>query len=143
MNRVRSWAGVSIVLAIAGIAVAGYLSYVAYNHDALSCSVGDCLTVQSSDYATLLGVPIALLGLGMYVTVLGLGVWRLLQPGYDDIATFAIFAIVLSGAIYAGYLTYVEIWVIEAICQWCVIPAVLTVGLVISESVMVTRLLRE
>lgn len=143
MNVLRTWAGVSAVLAIAGIAVAGYLSYTAYNHEALTCSIGDCVTVQTSDYATLMGIPIALLGLGMYLSVLVLGALRLLQPDFEDIATFASFAIVLAGAIYAGYLTYVEIWVIEAICQWCVVSALLTVGLVVSESTLVSRLLRE
>lgn len=128
---------------MAGIAVAGYLSYVSYNHEALTCSIGDCATVQASDYATLMGVPIALLGLGMYLGVLGLGALRLVQPDYKDVATFSIFAIVVAGAIYAGYLTYLEIWVIEAICQWCVISALLTVGLVVSESTLVSRLLRE
>lgn len=143
MNGTRTWTGVSLVLAIAGIAVAGYLSYAAVNHDALTCSIGDCGAVQSSDYASLMGVPIAILGLGMYLSVLALGALRLVRPGYRDITTFSIFAIVLAGALYAGYLTYVEIWVIEAICQWCVLSALITLGLVIIESSMVARLLRE
>lgn len=142
MSILRSWAGLSLVLALAGIGVAIYLSYASFNSEALACAIGDCNAVQSSDYAKIAGIPIALFGLGMYVTLAGLGVLRSLRPGYWEIATFGSFAIVLAGALYAGYLTYVEIWVIEAICQWCVISAVLTLTLVISEGILAGRLLR-
>jgi uncharacterized membrane protein len=130
------------MLAMAGIGVAAYLSYAAYNTEALTCAIGDCGTVQSSDYAKVGGIPIALLGLGMYITVLALGVLRLARPAFGEMATFGLFAIVLASTVYYAYLTYVELWVLEAICQWCVISALLTVGLLVSESVQSSRYLR-
>jgi uncharacterized membrane protein len=138
-----SWPATSIALGVLGIGVTSYLSYVAFNADALTCAIGDCATVQSSDYAKIAGIPIALLGLGMYMTVVALGLVRISRPGYSEMATFSLFAIVLASVVYYGYLTYIEIWVIEAICQWCVASALLTVGLLASEGTQSVRLLRE
>ena len=68
-------AGVALV-ALAGVAVAGYLTYVHYQPEALICTAGGgCETVQESSYAELLGIPVALLGLLAYVAVLALVVW--------------------------------------------------------------------
>jgi uncharacterized membrane protein len=143
MGRLRSWSLLSIIISLVGIAVAGYLSFASFNLDMLTCNIGDCLTVQSSDYARIAGIPIALLGLGMFAAIFSLGVARIMWSGFEEFATFAAFALAVTGTLYSAYLTYVEIWVIEAICQWCVASAVLTVGLAISETVGVTRLLRE
>ena len=55
--------------------------------------------------------------------------------------TAATFGLALAGTIFAGYLTYVELFVLEAICQWCVVSAVLTVLLLLTEGVLVGRLL--
>ena len=79
--------------------------------------LSDCATVQASDYAEILGMPVALLGLGMYVAVLGLVVVRWLSPSLTVAATATAFGLALAGAIFAGYLTYVELFVLEAICQ--------------------------
>jgi uncharacterized membrane protein len=143
MREWISWPATSIALAVLGIGVTSYLSYVAFNADALTCAISDCGTAQSSDYAKIAGIPIALLGLGMYITVVALGLVRASRPGYSKMATFSLFAIVLASVVYYGYLTYIEIWVIEAICQWCVASALLTVGLLASEGTQSVRLLRE
>ncbi|HET7034328.1 MAG TPA: vitamin K epoxide reductase family protein [Thermomicrobiaceae bacterium] len=124
---------ISLVLALAGIVVAGYLTYVHYNLTALVCTVGNCEKVQTSSYAVVGGVPIALLGLLMYVAILLLGVARWLRPEQSLTITAAMFAIVLAGAVYAAYLTYLELAVINAICQWCVASALLTAALLINE----------
>lgn len=134
---------VSAVLATLGAAVATYLTIVHYRSGLLICGVGDCATVQQSSYAEIAGIPVAALGLAMYLAVLALGALRWLVPTTRDIATMATFSIVLAGTLYAAYLTYVEIWVIEAICQWCVTSAILTLGLLITEGFAVRNLLRE
>lgn len=130
-----------MVLAIAGVAVAGYLTYVHYDQSALVCSVGNCHTVQTSKYAVIAGIPIAILGLGMYLAVIGLGLLRRMRAEWRMPATMAAFTIVLAGTLYAAYLTYLEIWVIHAICQWCVISAILTLGLLAVEGTGLYRLL--
>lgn len=123
-GRLAPW--VTLALSLAGIAVSAYLTWVHYEEDALVCGLGDCTLVQNSEYATLMGVPIAILGLLMYLAILGLAALRLLRPVFADRATAAIFGVSLAGLLYSLYLTYVEIWVIEAICQWCVVSAIIT-----------------
>lgn len=113
--------------------MAGYLTYIHYNHDALVCAVGNCERVQSSRYSEMLGIPIAVLGLGMYLVAVGLGVVRWRRADLTMPLTTAIFALVLAGGVYALYLTYLEIAVIKAICQWCVASALLTLGILLAE----------
>jgi uncharacterized membrane protein len=128
------WRVVSFVAALAGTGVAAYLVRVHYDESALICTVGDCATVQKSKYAELWGMPIAILGLGMYLAILALGVLRWRRPELSGPSTLAAFALALSGTLYAAYLTYVELFVIDAICQWCVASALLTVAILAAES---------
>jgi uncharacterized membrane protein len=104
------------LLALAGIGVAGYLTYTRYAHTTIACPIGGggCETVQESRYAELVGVPVAILGLSLYVVVLALLIWD------DDRARAAVAALVLAGALFAAYLLVVQIAVIDAICAWCV-----------------------
>ena len=121
-----------LLLAAAGTGVAAYLSWVAIDsgREAFCSGVGDCHTVQSSEYAEIGGVPIALLGLGMYVALLALLAARRFRggtggAGLDRPLAGATFAVALSGALYSAYLTYLELFEIEAICAWCVASAVI------------------
>ena len=132
---------VSAVLASLGIAVSAYLTVIHYDEGLLVCGLGDCHTVQTSDYAEILNIPVALLGLGMYVVLLGLVALRRLRPDTMVYVTATTFALTLAGVIFAGYLAYVELFVLEAICQWCVVSAVLTTLLLVTEGVLVARLL--
>ena len=111
---------------MAGIAVAGYLTWVHYDTSALVCGLGDCHTVQQSQYASVGPIPVALLGLGMYSIILAANLFTLARPASASVAAIVSFAVAFSGAIYALYLTWLEVAVIGAICQWCVVSAVLT-----------------
>ena len=126
---------ISLVLALAGTGVAAYLTSVHYDEKLLLCGVGDCETVQQSKYAEIAGIPIALLGLGMYLAVVALCLLRWRRPDLQPAATMAAFALALTGTIFAAYLTYLEVWVIDAICQWCVASALLTLGILVAEGV--------
>ena len=132
---------ISAILAVLGVAVSAYLTAIHYDDGLLVCGLSDCHTVQTSDYAEVVGIPVALLGLGMYVTLLGLTTLRRLRPDTTVYATATAFALTLAGVIFAGYLTYVELFVLEAICQWCVVSAVLTTLLLLTEGAMISRLL--
>ena len=138
--RTRSLTLVSIILAIAGIAVASYLTYVHYNSAALVCGIGDCSIVQASKYSKMFGIPIAIFGLLMYVAITALIIVRSRRVEREDLASTAILVLLIIGTLYAAYLTYLEIWVIRAICQWCVISAIITVLLLIVE---IFRLIRS
>ncbi len=122
-----------LALAIAGVVVAGYLSWVALDDEQqVVCSgVGDCQTVQSSEYAEIAGVPIAVLGLGMYLALVALIAarrwWGALRDGEEPPQALAglTFALAFGGTLYSAYLTWLELFEIEAICVWCVGSAVI------------------
>jgi uncharacterized membrane protein len=124
----------ALALALAGAVVAGYLTWVHFDLGVLVCGVGDCHAVQTSPYATIGPVPIALLGLGFFLSIAALSVVRWRYPALSWPATFVAFLIALGGVLYFVYLTYLEVAVIGAICQWCVLAALLTVGVFIAET---------
>ncbi len=113
-------------LALAGVALAAYLTVVHFNTNALVCGLGDCHTVQASEYATVGPIPVSLLGLGMYAVVLVSAAAARRRPDWTVPALSLAFAVALAGSVYALYLTWIEIAVIDAICQWCVVSALLT-----------------
>jgi uncharacterized membrane protein len=123
------------VLSILGIAVAGYLTIVHYREDLLVCGVtSGCKTVQTSPYSEVAGIPIAILGVLMYLSLLGSVGIRLKWSELSDPAGMVAFVIALTGAVYAAHLTYLELFVIHAICQWCVASAILTLALCLIEA---------
>jgi uncharacterized membrane protein len=120
-------------LALAGLAVAGYLTWVHYADLDPVCvgGGGGCERVQASDYAELGGVPVALLGLIGYAAILA----SLLVPG--DAGRFAGALLALAGFGFSAWLTYVELFEIDAICQWCVASAVIMTALALLTSLRV------
>jgi uncharacterized membrane protein len=121
------------VLALIGTAIAAYLTYIHYAGIEPACTTGGCEKVQSSDYAEVVGVPVALLGLVGYLSILG----SLRVPGEAGRAATA--GLTLIGVGYSLYLTYLELFEIDAICQWCVASAALMVVLAAAST---GRLLR-
>jgi len=115
--------GVAVV-ALAGIGVAGYLTYVHYQPEALVCTVGGgCETVQESSYAELFGVPVALLGLLGYVAVLVLVVWD------SELARTLAAAVALTAVGFVVYLIVLQAFVIDAWCIWCLVNDLVIVPL--------------
>src|ERR1700730_17222200 len=109
-----------IVLTVIGLGVASYLTYVHYSGIKPACSLGgSCELVQTSAYSHLAGVPVALMGLIGYVTILGL----LLAPDSER-TRFGVVAVTTVGFGFSAYLTYRELFSIHAICEWCVSSAV-------------------
>ena len=102
-------------LAVAGMAVAGYLTYARYSGTPISCSSGGCETVQSSDYATLFGIPVAVLGLLVYVLIL------ITALSATDTARSAGAALALTAFLFSAYLLALQLTVIGAVCDWCVL----------------------
>ncbi len=102
------------VVALTGIGVAAYLTWVHFDDAALVCVAGGgCETVQESDYATIAGVPVALLGLGAYVVLLGLILWD--TPS----ARLGAAVIAFVGLVFSLYLVALQLFVIDAVCIWC------------------------
>ena len=114
-------------LALAGIFVALYLLlYKLGLIGALSCAVGSCETVNSSKWATFLGLPVAGWGVAFYV---GLFVLAMVSTSEAYAGSRAIALVLLAvsgtGVLFSLWLTYLELFVIHAVCQWCVVSAVI------------------
>lgn len=118
---------VSLFLACAGLGLSAYLTYVHYNPSALVCSDGGCAVVQTSKYSTMFGVPIALFGLLMFITLIAGIVARELWVEATDIISTGIIMMLVAATLYWTYLTYLELRVIYAVCQWCVATSIATV----------------
>jgi uncharacterized membrane protein len=112
-------------LAVAGLAIAGYLTYVHYAGVQPFCVAGggSCEKVQTSGYADFAGIPVALLGLAGYALILA-SLW---VPGDGGRTLGTILA--LTGFGFSAYLTYRELFTIDAICQWCVASALVMTAL--------------
>ncbi|HMJ35555.1 MAG TPA: vitamin K epoxide reductase family protein [Baekduia sp.] len=115
-----------LVLTVLGIGVAGYLVYVHYAGIEPVCNIAHgCHKVQTSKYAELAGVPVALLGLIGYVTIFLTLLVR------SEAARMLAALVALVGFGFSAYLTYRELFTIDAICQWCVASAILMTGLAV------------
>jgi uncharacterized membrane protein len=109
----------SAIVAVAGLAIAAYLTVVHYAGDAPVCAISHgCATVQQSRYAELAGIPVALLGLAGYIAIL------VSLARDDETARTATAFLALVGFGFSAWLTYVEVARLDAICIWCVGSAI-------------------
>lgn len=120
------------LLSLAGVFVALYL----YLHKLgiigeLACGTGGCETVQLSPYAVFLGIPVPLIGVVGYVVLFALALASLQQPADRR---WPRLLLLLSGgaALFSVYLTYLELFVIHAICRFCVASAIIVVLIVVA-----------
>jgi len=121
-----------LVLALAGVAIAGYLSLVRLTGGSAVCDPSHgCDVVATSPYALLFGIPVAYLGLGyalLLSALAGAWWWRA-----ERRALAGAYALLLLGTLFAAYLTYLELFVIEAVCIWCAAFAItIVVGLIVA-----------
>ena len=130
----------AIILALIGLGVAGYLTYVHYEEIRPVCGQrdgrycpADCVKVQASEWSKLAGIPVALLGLIGYAVIFV----SLFVPGEEALIAGALISLIGFG--FSAYLTYRELFTIDAICQWCVASAIIMTLLAV---VTTARLLR-
>lgn len=114
-----------LLLGLLGLGVATYISIVESGGGSPVCVAGStgCSTVAESDYAELLGINVAFIGVAGYLAILA----AIMIGG--DIGRGGGFLFAMIGFGFSAYLTYLELFVIDAICQWCVASAVLMTGL--------------
>ena len=113
-------------LCILGILIAAYLTYTGYTNSEIYCVGGStgCDTVQQSRYSKIAGVPVALIGVLGYITILAVLIYEETKGPLSDNGPLLTFAFTLIGILYSAYLTYLELFVILAICQYCVASAI-------------------
>ena len=124
-------------LALAGLFVSIYLTlYKLGVIGEIACSIGSCETVQLSRWAMLAGVPVAAWGIGFYVAALALAFAGTTER-HEDSPRISLALVLLSGwgVLFSAWLTWLELFVIDAICTWCVVSAVL-VALIFVASLM-------
>jgi uncharacterized membrane protein len=129
---------VLLVLAVLGVLISAYLTWTHFAGLTPICtgSGEGCQTVQSSRYASVLGIPVALLGLIAYGgLIFSTVLWR-------ETGIFLGFLISLVGTLFSAYLTYLEIFVIGALCQWCLASAAIMVAALVCATLAALPLLR-
>ena len=121
----RMW---MVVLAMIGIFIAAYLTLYHYGYIGSLACTGDshgCETVQTSRWSRLMGLPVATWGLGYYLTVFVLALVGM-QDRFAESGRMATLLMLLTGwgALFSGWLTYLEAGPIGAWCQWCIGSAI-------------------
>lgn len=130
---VQQWVPVvSLVLAVLGLAVSGYLTYEHFTASTtLACpntGTWNCLTVTTSAQSRFLGIPVALLGLGYFTVMFGMSLpaaWRSRRAE----VRLARLMLAACGVLFVGYLVVAELFIVDAICVWCTASHVLAVAL--------------
>jgi uncharacterized membrane protein len=122
----------SVVLAVIGLVDSLYLTWIKLANQAASCGlIGDCESVNNSRYAVIGGIPTAALGVMGYLVILVLLVLDRRAGGESDPIHFGLFGVTLAGTLFSVYLTYLEVFVLHAICPFCALSAVVMLGLFI------------
>ena len=104
------------IVALTGLALAAYLTWAHFDDAALECVAGGgCETVQKSEYAEIAGIPVAVLGLAAYAAILGLVAWN--SPN----ARLGAATVALVGLLFSMYLLTLQLFVIDAVCAWCLV----------------------
>jgi uncharacterized membrane protein len=118
------------VLALAGLAISAYLTWVHYAGTEPVCTgISDCERVQNSDYAELAGIPVAVLGVVGYAAIL---VSLALRVEVTVLLSY-------TAVGFSAYLTWAELFKIDAICQWCVASAVASVAIAALATLLALR----
>jgi len=125
------------ILAVIGIGVTAYLVWERYHGNAPVCALGGgCLTVQRSEWSTVAGVPVAWMGLVAYV---GLLVCALVPRQWAALGSLFI---TILGVMLSAYLTYLELFQIKAICEYCVTSAIVVTLLLVLSIIRLALLSR-
>jgi uncharacterized membrane protein len=131
----------SVALVIVGLLVSIYMTiYKITNDNRLCLGSGDCATVNSSRYAEVNGIPVALLGVIGYGAILGVLFLERRRGFFQQNGTLLIFGMALAGFLFTLWLIYVEIALISAICPFCVASQV---AMTIIFIIAVIRLIRQ
>jgi uncharacterized membrane protein len=134
----------SLVLAGLGLLDSIYLAWLKFSGQYALCGpIGNCESVNSSQYSEIYGIPIAVLGAGAYLTIIVLLLLERRGSFWSEYSLMIVFGISLIGVLYSIYLTYVEITILREICPYCVISAVILVALLILSSIRLVNSFQE
>ena len=140
-SNLHPWLWLSTVLCGLGIVVSGYLAYKRMAGGSLACTRwADCDVVNNSVYSKFFGIPVSFIGLAAYLLLLALALAALWTAGGTQRQILLLSLLLsLGGVGFSVYLTYIEIYVIEALCSWCIASAIIITLLAILGVVNVLR----
>jgi uncharacterized membrane protein len=117
---------IAIVASIIGFIDSAYLTIIKFTHMPIYCTpgLGNCETVQNSQWSTIWGIPIALLGAIAYLVLILCFVFEKRIPLLKQYSQYIVFGTTFFGFLFSLFLTYLELFVIHAICQWCILSAI-------------------
>src|SRR3954452_24504142 len=123
----------SALLSLAGLFISGYLYlYKIGRIGTLACGTGGCETVQLSSWSRFTGLEVSLIGLLGYAGLLALSLAALHPTLADRRQPVTVLAVLAGlGVMFTAYLACLELFVIHAICRWCVGSAAIIVGIFI------------
>ncbi len=126
-NTVAKLPLVAAVVALGGVADAVYLTVKHFTGEAVPCSIVEgCEQVLTSSYAEIFGVPLAAFGALAYFTAFSLAI----LAAFGNRRMWTLFGIQVDlMAIFTAWLVYLQAFVIEAFCQFCLISAAITLVL--------------
>jgi uncharacterized membrane protein len=136
-RTIKKYSIAFLLVSLLGMLDAGYLTVKHYTGAYIPCNILDgCNAVAQSEYSAILGIPVALLGVVFYVTVFILSMALLDSKNEKLIKYILLFAI--SGFVVSLFLTYLQVFVIKALCIYCLVSAVNTVVL-LALSIMLSK----
>ncbi len=145
---------IGLALTVLGLLVAGYMTYVELSGSEIACPgafgedaaeneiVVDCEGVQASAYAKILGIPVAIIGLGGYLAIGAVWLLENRFALFTDFGHLLVFGMALFGFLYTAYLTYIEFFVIYKLCVWCLSSAALMTGIFFIATIRLVQYLR-
>lgn len=117
----------ALILSLLGVANAIYLTIIKFANNPQLCiqGVGNCWSVNISRYSELVGIPVALLG-AITFSFLTLAIWlENSKHSWSKLTIYFEFGVSLFGVMFSAYLTYIELFVINAVCPFCVLSAII------------------
>lgn len=137
----KTW-WVYLILTIIGLIDSLYLLWIKIANDKAYClqGVGDCWTVNTSKYSEIFGIPVSIFGIIGYALILIVFLNENKLPFFKANGLNILFGLTFFGLLYSIYLTYIELFVIFAICPFCVISATV---MMILFGLTVVRLIRN
>ncbi len=129
------------VLSLAGVFLATYLTLYKLGYlETLACGTGSCEVVQASKWSKLFGQPVALWGVGFYLAMFGVAFTGTLARYVESRAIGVALALMSgSGVLFSGWLTYIEVARLHAICRYCVGSALIVTALFVLSALDLRR----
>jgi len=123
----------SLVLSIIGLLNAAYLSWTKLVNTTIYCGPGSsaCDAVSNSIYGQIMGVPVAYLGFMSYLAILALLLLENRSEFMQNNGPIAVFGLALIGTLFSGYLQYASIFLLQEVCPYCVVNALVMLTLLI------------